>query len=136
MNPEILTKLKEIEALIHLEDNADGKTISDFFKPTAHRMMETMKWRMKEEINQLGTWDDTKKAMLKIVDKIFWSITPESFLDFHSGVYEDQPWMGEIKSALRRGSKLEAVKIFKMNTVCGLKESKDYIDMMVSKNLF
>lgn len=55
--------------------------------------------------------------------------------------YEENPlkefkyvfYMRQVKKALREGKKLLAVKIYKVNTGKGLKESKDYIDSICYK---
>ena len=137
MNPEILDKLKELQLLIEKEKNPHGQTMVDFFKPTASKIIQTLKWRILNNLRHGMITTDQLKADEQYLEDVviasFNSVNAEMLLEFASGVYEDSDWMEQVKKHIKKGEKLQAVKIYKTNTSCGLKESKDYIDMLTEK---
>lgn len=42
----------------------------------------------------------------------------------------DEPWMQEVRSLLRRGQKIGAIKVYREHTGVGLKEAKDAVEAM------
>lgn len=137
MNPEILTKLKELQSLIEKERNPEDKTMVDFFKPVAHKMVNIMKWKVLSALNSPSSdrFIDSNQAITNAIHSAFNTVTAEHLLEYAGGTYEETLWMEDVKDCIRNNRMLEAVKIYKNNTQLGLKECKEYVDMTKDKML-
>jgi len=135
MNPEILVKLKELELLIEKERKPEeDRTIVDFFRPVAHKMIEIMRWKAIKNVDYQGYVNtspiENRGEIIKAIEIAFNQITPESLLEHGGSLYDDSDWMKEVIELIKDRHMSQAVKIYKNNTGLGLRECKDYIDRL------
>ncbi len=130
MNPEILTKLKELQLLIEKEKNPEGQTMVDFFRPVATKMVRTIKWKVLNDLGYKLHHHTDSHHITDIIHSTFNTIDAEYLLEHSGGVHDETPWMDDVKNHIRKNETLQAVKIYKSHTSLSLKECKEYIDML------
>lgn len=132
MNPDILQKAKELQQLIEAESNQEGQTMIDFFRPTAKKMLEAIAWKVEVILTPILS----SQQILEVTRQIS-LIDAQHLLEFGGKKgFENEPWMHEVTSAIKSNQHLQAVKLYKQYSGVGLKEAKDYVDMIRDQKLY
>lgn len=124
---EILKKLEELNQLVLEEQNAEQKTLIDFFKPSMDQMLSTIAKFVEKKIDT--EWGGTDANEMKnLICSYIRSIDINNIMN---NMVEPRPeWMKEVEYELSQGNKLQAVKMYKEKANVGLKEAKESLEAL------